>query len=142
MFLYCRQPCFVLGLKIYLRGRKVEREGKKEAIFHTDFLDNFKQTNRMVVCSPEITRSSNGLTLSKRRSYQIYTQLSRNLFLFFIFIIKVMPDMKYHCQADQNDKNCKGGGTCTNSAPDESRAVASFPEIPAQISPRHKPHCF
>lgn len=61
---------------------------------------------------------------------------------FLFFIIEVMPDMKYHCQADQNDKNCKGGGTSTNSAPEESRAVASFPKIPAQILPRHEPYCF
>lgn len=104
------QLCFDLGLNIYLRGSGVEREGKKEVIFQTDFGDNFKQTNRMAACSPEITHPSNGLALSKRRSYQIYTQLSRNLSPFFIFIIKVMPDVKYHCQADQNDINDKGGG--------------------------------
>lgn len=53
-----------------------------------------------------------------------------------------MPDIKYHRQADQNDKNCKGGSTSINSAPGEIRAVASFPKIPAQILPKHKPHCF
>lgn len=123
----------------------MEREGGKEVIFQTDFWDNFKQTNRMAACSPEITHSSNGLTLSKRRLYQIYTQLSRNLFPFFIFIIKVMPDIKYHCQADQNDKNDKGGGEsdiCGRLCSGGKQVVASFPKAPAQVLPKHKSHRF
>lgn len=96
----------------------------------------------MAACSPEITHPSNGLALSKRRSYQIYTQLSRNLSPFFIFIIKVMPDVKYHCQADQNDINDKGGGKsgiCGRICSRKGKSVGSFPETLVRLYPNPSP---
>lgn len=92
----------------------------------------------MAACSPEITHPSNGLTLGKRRLYQIYTQLSRNLSPFFIFIIKVMPDIKYHCQADLNAINDKGGGKVAfigGSAPGIGKSGGSFPETLVRFYP-------
>lgn len=56
-----------------------------------------------------------------------------------------MPDVKYHRQADQNDKNDKGGGEsdiCGRLCSRGKQVVASFPKTPAQVLPKHKSHCF